>query len=132
MLADAGYGMGAGFRHALSQRGLRWAVGIPKTQKVYPADVQLLPPPPPKPKGRVPKHPTPSAERQSADAVLAALPWRKVTWRHGTKRPLWARFAAVRVRVADGPVNSRAQHLPGELAWLVGEERSYGEVVSVQ
>jgi SRSO17 transposase len=62
------------------------------------------------------------------EAVLAALSWRRVTWRHGTKGPLWARFAAVRVRVADGPVNSRAQHLPGEVAWLVGEERASGEI----
>ena len=128
VLADAGYGMGADFRRALSQRGLSWAVGILKTQKVYPADVKLLPPPPPKPKGRAPKHPVPTAERESVEAVLAALPWRKVTWRHGSKGPLSARFAAVRVRVADGPLNSRAQHLPGEVAWLVGEERASGEV----
>ena len=67
-------------------------------------------------------------QRESAEAVLAALRWRKVTWRHGTKGPLWARFAAVRVRVADGPVNSQGQHLPGEEAWLVGEERAPGEV----
>ena len=128
VLADAGYGMSAEFRRALSERGLSRAVGIPKTQKVYPADVELLPPPPPKAKGPTPKHPLPTAERESVEAVLAALPWRKVTWRHGTKGPLWARFAAVRVRVADGPVNSRAQHLPGEEAWLVGEERASGEV----
>jgi len=128
VLADAGYGTSADFRRALSARGLHWAVGIVKTQKVYPTDVKLLPPPPPKPKGRPPKHPVPTAERESVEAVLAALPWRRVTWRHGTKGPLWARFAAVRVRVADGPLNSRAQHLPGEEAWLVGEERSSGEV----
>lgn len=128
VLADAGYGMSAEFRRALSERGLHWAVGIAKTQKVYPADVELLPPPPPKRKGRAPKHPLPTAERQSVEAVLAALPWRRVTWRNGTKGALWARFAAVRVRVADGPVNSRAQHLPGEEAWLVGEERASGEV----
>ena len=31
VLADAGYGASAAFRHALSERGLRWAVGIPCT-----------------------------------------------------------------------------------------------------
>jgi SRSO17 transposase len=41
--------------------------------------------------------------------------------------PLQARFAALRVRVADGPVVARAQHLPGEEAWLVGEHRTTGE-----
>lgn len=128
VLADAGYGASAAFRRSLTQRGLLWAVGILKTQKVYPADVALLPPPPPKAKGRAPRHPVPTAERESAEAVLAALPWRKVTWRNGTKGPLWARCAAVRVRVADGPMNSQAQHLPGAEAWLVGEERTTGEV----
>ena len=37
VLADAGYGMSAPFRHALSERGLRWAVGIPRHQTVYQA-----------------------------------------------------------------------------------------------
>ena len=42
VLADAGYGMSALFRHALSERGLQWAVGIPRHQKVYPGDVALI------------------------------------------------------------------------------------------
>jgi hypothetical protein len=45
----------------------------------------------------------------------------------GTKGPLKAEFAAVRMRVADGPVAARGQHLPGEEAWLVGERRATGE-----
>ena len=31
------------------------------------------------------------------------------------------------MRVADGPVAARGQHLPGEEAWLVGEHRATGE-----
>ena len=42
VLADAGYGMSAPFRQALSKRGLAWAVGIPGRQKMYPADVALI------------------------------------------------------------------------------------------
>ena len=42
VLADAGYGMGAEFRQALSARGLAWAVGIPRHQKVYPREVELV------------------------------------------------------------------------------------------
>jgi SRSO17 transposase len=42
VLADAGYGLSAPFRRALSERGLHWAVGIPRHQKVYPADVALI------------------------------------------------------------------------------------------
>ena len=37
VLADAGYGISAAFRGALSARGLLWAVGIPRIQKAYPA-----------------------------------------------------------------------------------------------
>ena len=44
VLADAGYGASAVFRHGLDQRGLAWAVGIPRNQKVYAADVRLVPP----------------------------------------------------------------------------------------
>ncbi|WP_298164215.1 transposase [Novosphingobium sp.] len=42
ILADAGYGLSVLFRQALSALGLCWAVGIPKLQKAYPADVQLV------------------------------------------------------------------------------------------
>ncbi|MEH2482401.1 SRSO17 transposase [Nitrobacteraceae bacterium AZCC 2146] len=34
VLADAGYGSSAPFRHALSERGLLWAVGMSRRQKV--------------------------------------------------------------------------------------------------
>ena len=44
---------------------------------------------------------------------------------------LTARFAAVRVRIANGAPqrigSAGAQHMPGEEAWLVGEHRSNGE-----
>src|SRR5262249_936178 len=57
--------------------------------------------------------------------------WRTVSWRSGTKGRLKARFAAVRVRIADGPPqriwNKGQQHLPGDEAWLIGEHRVSGE-----
>lgn len=121
VLADAGYGTSAAFRHALDERGLLWAVGIARNQKIYDKDVQLVPP-----TGRARK-PVPDQEPRAAEDVLAALPWRRVTWRHGTKGKLQARFAAIRVRVADGPVWGNNRHLPGNEAWLVGEWRSSGE-----
>ena len=47
------------------------------------------------------------------------------------ERQLKARFAAVRVRVADGPPqrirDKGQQHLPGDEVWLVGEHRLSGE-----
>src|SRR3954452_19983534 len=42
VLADAGYGSSAPFRHSLSERGLLWAVGISRRQKVYPTDVTMI------------------------------------------------------------------------------------------
>lgn len=42
VLAHAGYGLSAPFRQALSRRNLRWAVGVPRHQKVYSADVGLV------------------------------------------------------------------------------------------
>jgi len=121
VLADAGCGVSAAFRHALDARGLRWAVGIVENQKVFAANVQLVPP-----TGRARK-PVPDREPRDAEAVLADLPWRRVAWRQGTKGKLSARFAAIRVRVGDGPVWGNNRHLPGAEVWLVGEWRSSGE-----
>jgi SRSO17 transposase len=127
--ADAEYGKAAAFRAGLTERGLRYAVGIPPTQKVYPADVTLEPAPL-GPTGRRPKHPVPSVEARSVAAMVDALPardWRFVSWRSGTKGRLRARFVAVPVRVADGPQRRDRRHLPGSTAWLVCEQRTPDE-----
>lgn len=54
-----------------------------------------------------------------------------MSWRRGTKGKLSARFAAVRVRGADGQPkrihDMGVQHLPGEEVWLAREHRSTGE-----
>jgi SRSO17 transposase len=42
VLADAGYGLSAPFRHGLTARKLTWAVGIPRHLKVYPANVRMI------------------------------------------------------------------------------------------
>ncbi len=128
VLADAEYGKAAEFRHGLGERQLAFAVGILPTQKVYPADVTLSHPAR-KPTGRPRKHPVPSAVSVAAAELIEAQPeaFRTISWRTGTKGPLKAKFAALRVRVADGPVAARAQHLPGEEVWLIGEHRTSGE-----
>jgi SRSO17 transposase len=125
VLADAGYGLSASFRAGLSARGLRWAVGIPRI--LYPAAVVLQPPP----AGSRRKLSEPGQRSRSAEKVLAEAAWRQVSWRRGTKGRLSARFAAVRIRVADGPAQQiggrPAQRLPGKEAWVVGERRASGE-----
>ena len=122
VLADAGYGLSASFRQALSERGLKWAVGIPRHQKVYRGDVALIFPV--AGRGRPRRRHIPDSKSIAAEAMLAGASCRSVSWRRGTKGQLSARFAAVRVRVADGPPqrirDMGAQHMPGDEAWLIG------------
>src|SRR3954470_23070247 len=125
VLADAGFGSSPVFRHGLDARGLAWAAGIACTQLVYPTTVKLRPAY--TPTGRPAKHPLPNRPPCSAAEMLETRRWRRITWRNGTKGPLNARFAAVRVRVADGPLNVEGIRLPGEELWLIGEWRDSGE-----
>jgi SRSO17 transposase len=129
VLADAGYGLSAAFRQGLSGRGLSWAVGIPKHQKVYDHDVELIFPV--SGHGRPRKHPIPDILSVAAETILTRARWKKLSWRRGTKGRLTARFAALRIRIADGTpqriLDKGQQHMPGEEAWLVGEWRSNDE-----
>src|ERR1019366_4099760 len=129
VLADAGYGLSAPFRQGLTTRGLVWAVCIPGRQKVYPAGVKLIFPI--AGRGRPRQRHIPDLLSMPAEGMLADAKWKNVSWRLGTKGRLKARFAAVRVRIADGPPqrikDMGQQHLPGEEAWLIGEHRTSGE-----
>jgi SRSO17 transposase len=129
VLADTEYGGCAEFRRGLTQRGLRWAVGIRASQNVYRADVKLRMPA--QTSGRPRKHPKPSQQTVCISDFIASLGpkgFRRVTWRNGTKGKLAAEFAAARVRIADGPEARNGKHLPGDEVWLVCEKRSGGEL----
>ena len=136
VLADAGYGLSAPFRQGLTARKLAWAVGIPRNLKVYPADVRMIWPI--AGRGRPRKRYVPDILSIAAEDMLGNARWRAISWRSGTKGKLKARFAAVRVRVADGPPqrirDKGQQHLPGEEAWLIGESQNIGreEILSRQ
>ena len=129
VLADAGYGSSAPFRHALSERGLLWAVGMSRRQKVYPADVAMTFPVAKAGKAR--KYHIPDIAPVSAEAMLAGEKWRKISWRRGTKGRLTCLFAARRVRIADGHkhrlLDQGVERMPGDEVWIVGERRSNGE-----
>jgi SRSO17 transposase len=125
VVADAGYGISAAFRRGLSERGLAWAVGIPKVQNVYSTAVELRWPT--ARTGRPRKHPVPSEGPVPAERALAGAGWRRVSWRRGTKGPLAAEFAALRARPAEGKQLRNGWHLPGDEVWLVGERRASGE-----
>jgi SRSO17 transposase len=129
VLADAGYGLSAPFRQGLTARGLTWAVGIPRHLKVYPVGVQLIWPIAWRGRPRV--RTIPDILSIPAEAMLGDAKWQTISWRTGTKGKLKARFAAIRVRTADGPPqrirDKGQQHLPGDEAWLIGEHRASGE-----
>src|SRR5262249_19642700 len=118
VLADAGYGMSAPFRQGLTAPQLSSAVGVPRHLQVDPPDVRMT--------GRVAKRggprrrTIPDVPSVPAEDMLANAAWRTISWRPGTKGKLKARFAAVRVRVADGPPqrirDKGQQHLPGDEA----------------
>jgi SRSO17 transposase len=122
VLADAGYGMCAEFRHGLSERKLSWAVGIASTQNMYNASVQTsLPASRTKPRTRMVTNQRPCSAK---DFIEQHSTFRKVTWREGTKGPLSGDFAIARVCPADGRETKDRVHLPGDPAWLVCERLS--------
>lgn len=129
VLADTGYGSSGPFRQALSERGLRWAVGLSRRQNVYPADIALIFPV--AKSGRRRKYHIPDRPPVSAATMLADQKWQKLSWRRGTKGRLCCHFAACRVRIADGHKHrmrdGRMQSMPGDEVWLVGERRATGE-----
>jgi SRSO17 transposase len=129
VLADAGYGMSASFRQGLTIRKLTWAVGIPRHLKVYPRDVRMIWPV--ANRGRPRRRYVLDVLSIPAEDMLAHAKWHTISWRTGTKGKLKAGFAAIRVRVADGPPqrirDKGQQHLPGDEVWLIGEHRASGE-----
>jgi len=80
VLADAAYGNVHAFRTGVDRMGLRYAVGVASR-----LTVQI----------------TGARRRHKIGRVIKQLPrraWRRVAWAQGTKGPLAARFAALRVR----------------------------------
>src|SRR5262245_24513262 len=83
VLADAGYGISAPFRQALTARKLTWAVGIPRHLKVYPADVKMIWPV--ARRGRPRQRHIPDVLSILAEDMLANAQWPAIRWRTGTK-----------------------------------------------
>ena len=134
VIADAGYGRSSAFRHALEERGQTYVVGITSTEVVFPD-------PPPwavrsdSHRGRPPTRwyvadqtPTPVTVKQLAE-TLQRTP---LSWRLGTKRPLHAEFAWVRVwpahRWQHGRDADDAPDPAAEARWLLVEWRTDGSI----
>jgi SRSO17 transposase len=93
VVTDADYGARTAFRRGLERLGLRYGIALPSTATMW----------------------TPGARRTRTAATIGGAlleaEWHRVTWAEGTKGPLAARFAAVRVR----PAKSRGDR------WLLCE-----------
>jgi SRSO17 transposase len=124
VLADAGYGNSTPFRHAITERGLQYVVGLESSTTVWQPGQQPLPAPPRKPgRGAAPKRLQRSADHQplSAKQLAFSLPasaWKEIGWRQGSQATLRSRFAAVRVRPAHSDYK-RTEPYPEE--WLLIE-----------
>jgi SRSO17 transposase len=118
VLADAGYGDVSEFRDELSDRGLRYLVGVQGTLLVWgPGSNPQIP----KTDGRG----RPGTRYRDKDhppvaiAELAAnLSYRSVSWRQGSRGRQRSRFAAIRVRVAKRHHHGEP---PGKEQWLLCE-----------
>lgn len=125
VLADAGYGDSNQFRDALVARGLKYVVGITGTAVVWPADTRFKPPPERQPgqPGRPRTRWSVVGERKPVPIMDVAarfeLPFRKVTWREGSRGPQSGYFAAVRIRAAH---KHSAGRPPGDEQWLLLEK----------
>jgi SRSO17 transposase len=119
VLADAGYGESTEFRDELEARKLLYVVGIPGEPVVWGPDSDPQIPPRKAGKGRPQTryfdidHP-PISVRQ----LSATLPFRKVSWRQGSRGWQSSRFAVARVRTAHKHTNSAP---PGAQQWLLCE-----------
>ena len=103
VVADADYGSNAAFRRGLERLGLRYGLAIRWSLAMW----------------------TPRARRTRTAAEIAAqIPdhdWHRISWGKGTKGPLAARFAAVRVR----PAKSRGERWLLCERSLIEDERKY-------
>jgi SRSO17 transposase len=110
VVADSGYGVSGPFRRELEARGLHYVVGVTEQMVVF-AEPPRWEWPDPAVRGRSAPRRRPRLTEDSPQPVTLAelaariMPLRRVTWRNGTKGPLSARFAWVRVwgRLTAGP-----------------------------
>lgn len=123
VVADSFYGNDFGFRQALRDRHLLYAVQVEPRTVVWTTDPNL-PLPPPKKTGRPRQYPPLEAlpRPESLEKVapkLSAKAWRTVTWRQGSRGAPRSRFALLPVWAAHG---WREQaHPPRVQEWLLIE-----------
>ena len=131
VVADAGYGVSGPFRDGLDQRGLQYIVGVKEEMVVFQSEPKWDDPAPARAGvgGRKPTRSKLAGDSPVPITLkdLAGKPPRcKVTWREGTKGPMSARFAWVRVWLAGGWATGECKD--GKPLWLLIEEQADGTI----
>jgi SRSO17 transposase len=128
VVADSGYGVSGPFRDGLAQRGLHYVVGVTDEMLVFTEPPQWIAPA--AATGGRPQRRHRLAEGSprpiSLKELAARVPRRKVTWREGTKGPMWGRFAWLRVWPGQGWATG--QCAGAEPIWLLIEEQADGKL----
>jgi SRSO17 transposase len=104
VVADSGYGVSGPFREGLAERGLHYIVGVTDEMVVFTEEPRWIAPTAatggrPQKRHRLAEG---SPQPISLKELAARTPRRKVTWREGTKGPMWGRFAWLRAWPASG------------------------------
>ena len=128
VVADAGYGVSGPFRDGLAERGLHYIVGVTDELVVFTEEPGWVAPTAatggrPQKRHRLAEG---SPRPVSLKDLAARTPRRKVTWREGTKGPMWGRFAWLRVWPGQGWATGQcAGRGP---TWLLIEEQGDGQL----
>jgi SRSO17 transposase len=128
VVADSGYGVSGPFRDGLAQRGLHYIVGVTDEMVVFTEEPRWVEPKAatggrPQKRHRLEEG---SPRPVSLKDLAARAPRRKVTWREGTKGPMWGRFAWLRVWPGQGWATGDCAGA-GPI-WLLIEEQADGKL----
>lgn len=119
VLADAGYGDSMEFRDGLNARGLGYVLAVSGTPIVWrPESDPKIRPRAPGESGRRTRYYDYDCPPIAISELAAELPFRRVTWRDGSRGWQSSRFAALRIRTAHHHTRSVP---PGVEQWLLCE-----------
>jgi SRSO17 transposase len=128
VVADLGYGSSV-VRAGLTERGLRYIVGVSANSVVFPQEPKWVNPPRIGRRGPAPGRwvlDPKSSPPVAVEALAKGLKLRRVSWRAGTKGRLSARFGWVRVWPGHEWKHGSCAH--AEPVWLLVEARDDGQV----
>jgi len=134
VVADAGYGLSVDFRRGLEDRHEQYVVGIAGKEAVF-SEPPTWAAGPDTQRGRPPTRryvPTDTPQPVIVKQLAESLERTPLSWRQGTKGPLHAEFAWVRVWPAHRWQHGRAADdvpdLESEARWLLVEWRTDGSI----